>query len=43
MYRLLTRLFDRAVAPAEKLAALYHEQWEIATVLDELETHLRGT
>ncbi|MBZ5565542.1 MAG: transposase, partial [Acidobacteriia bacterium] len=29
-------------APAEELAALYHERWEIEGALDELKTHLRG-
>ena len=29
-------------APAEELAALYHERWEIETAFDELKTHLRG-
>jgi len=31
-----------AAAPANELAALYHERWEIETALDELKTHLRG-
>lgn len=42
IYRLLTTLLDPAQAPAYELAALYHERWEIETVLDELKTHLRG-
>jgi hypothetical protein len=42
LYRLVTTLLDPAVAPAEELAALYHERWEIETALDELKTHLRG-
>ena len=42
MYRLLTTILDPAQAPAEELAALYHERWEIETALDELKTHLRG-
>jgi len=41
-YRLLTTILDHAVAPAQELAALYHERWEIETALDELKTHLRG-
>ncbi len=41
-YRLVTTLLDPAAAPAEELAALYHERWEIETALDELKTHLRG-
>lgn len=41
LYRLVTTLLDPA-APAEELAALYHERWEIETAFDELKTHLRG-
>jgi hypothetical protein len=43
MYRLVTTLLDPAQAPAKALAALYHERWEIETVLGELKTHLRGS
>jgi len=42
IYRLLTTILDPAQAPAEELAALYHERWEIEGALDELKTHLRG-
>ena len=42
LYRLVTTILDCAAAPAEQLAALYHERWEIETALDELKTHLRG-
>ena len=42
VYRLITTIRDPAAAPAEELAALYHERWEIETALDELKTHLRG-
>lgn len=42
VYRLVTSLLDPARAPAQELAALYHERWEIETALDELKTHLRG-
>jgi hypothetical protein len=42
LYRLVTSLLDPEQAPAEELAALYHERWEIETALDELKTHLRG-
>ena len=42
LYRLVTTLLDPTAAPAEELAALYHERWEIETALDELKTHLRG-
>jgi hypothetical protein len=42
IYRLLTTILDPEKAPAEELAALYHERWEIETAFDELKTHLRG-
>jgi Insertion element 4 transposase N-terminal/Transposase DDE domain len=42
IYRLITTILDRKLAPAKELAALYHERWEIETTLDELKTHLRG-
>jgi hypothetical protein len=42
LYRLITTVLDPQQAPAEELAALYHERWEIETALDELKTHLRG-
>jgi Transposase DDE domain len=38
----VTTIVDPAKGPAEELAALYHERWEIETALDELKTHLRG-
>jgi hypothetical protein len=40
MYRLLTTLLDERIAPAQALAALYHERWEVELVFDELKTHL---
>jgi len=43
IYRLLTSILDPVQAPAQELAALYHERWEIETALDELKTHLRGS
>lgn len=42
LYRLVTSILDEHQAPAEDLAALYHERWEIEGALDELKTHLRG-
>ena len=42
IYRVITTVLDPAAAPAQELAALYHERWEIETALDELKTHLRG-
>jgi Insertion element 4 transposase N-terminal/Transposase DDE domain len=41
-YRLVTSILDEHQAPAQDLAALYHERWEIEGALDELKTHLRG-
>ena len=43
IYRLVTSILDPNSAPAQELAALYHERWEIETALDELKTHLRGS
>ena len=43
LYRLVTTILDHDLAPAEELAALYHERWEIESSLDELKTHLRGS
>ena len=40
MYRLLTTLHNEKVAPAQALATLYHERWEVEWVFDELKTHL---
>lgn len=42
LYRLITTILDPKDAPANELAALYQERWEIETALDELKTHLRG-
>jgi hypothetical protein len=42
LYRLITTILDHKLAPAQELAALYHERWEIENSLDELKTHLRG-
>jgi len=42
LYRLVTTILDPSAAPAEELAALYQERWEIEGALDELKTHLRG-
>lgn len=41
IYRLVTTILDPGRAPAEELAALYHERWEIETASDALKTHLR--
>jgi hypothetical protein len=42
LYRLVTTILDHEQAPAQELAALYHERWEIETALDEFKSHLRG-
>jgi hypothetical protein len=42
LYRLATTIPGHELAPANELAALYHERWEIETAFDELKTHLRG-
>lgn len=42
-YRLVTNILDPERAPAEELAALYHERWEMETAFDEFKTHLRGS
>ncbi len=41
-YRLVTTILDPDRAPADELAALYRERWELESVLDELKTHQRG-
>ena len=40
--RIITSILDWKRAPANELAALYHERWEFETALDEFKTHLRG-
>jgi hypothetical protein len=42
LYRVATTILDPKDAPAEELAGLYPERWEVETGLDELKTHLRG-
>lgn len=42
LYRLVTTLLDPEEAPAEELAALYHQRWEVENAFDELKVHLRG-
>lgn len=39
-YRLMTTLLDETEAPAQALAALYAQRWEIEAVFDELKTHV---
>ncbi len=43
IYRLATTIVNPEDAPAQELAALYCERWEIENALDELKTHLRGS
>jgi hypothetical protein len=38
-YRLITSLVDERAFPAGRLAATYHERWEIETALDEIKVH----
>ena len=42
LYRLMTTVLKERKAPADDLAALYHDRWEIENVFDEFKTHLRG-
>lgn len=42
-YRLITTMLDWLVAPADELAAVYHERWEIETALGECKTKLKGS
>jgi len=42
LYRLITTLVDCQKYPAQELAALYPERWEIEVTLDEFKTHMRG-
>ena len=42
LYRLITTLTDPDEAPAEELARLYPQRWEIEITLDEFKTHMRG-
>jgi hypothetical protein len=41
-YRLITTILDPDAGPANELAALYPERWELESALDELKTHQRG-
>ena len=43
IYRLVTTVLNPEDAPAQELAGLYCERWEIENALDELKTHLRGS
>jgi len=38
-YRLITSLLDEQAFPAGRVAATYHERWEIETALDEVKVH----
>ena len=42
LYRLVKTLHDPREGPADELAALYPQRWEIEGLLDEFKTHLRG-
>jgi hypothetical protein len=41
-YRLITTILDPDRGPANELAALYPQRWELESALDELKTHQRG-
>lgn len=41
-YRLITTILDPDQGPANELAALYAQRWEIESIFDELKTHQRG-
>jgi hypothetical protein len=41
-FRLITTLTDPTAAPAQELAACYHERWEAETGYQALKTHQRG-
>jgi hypothetical protein len=41
-FRLITTLTDPNAAPADQLAACYHERWEAETGYQALKTHQRG-
>jgi hypothetical protein len=41
-FRLATTVLDHERAPAARLAAVYHERWEIENCYGELKTRLRG-
>ena len=40
-YRFVTSILEPVRAPADKLAALYHERWDMEAAFDERKTHLR--
>ncbi len=40
-HRLLTTLLDPVQYPALDLVCLYHERWEVESVIDEIDTHQR--
>jgi IS4 transposase len=42
-YRLVTTILDPDQAPADELARLYHERWEIEGAFEEIRTHLKGS
>lgn len=41
LYRLVTNVLDATQAPAQELAALYAQRWELEGCFDEIKTHLR--
>jgi IS4 transposase len=41
-YRLVTTILDPELAPAEELATVYTQRWEVETMFDEIKTHIKG-
>ena len=42
VYRLVTSILDPDEAPADELAQIYTQRWEVESVFDEMKTHLKG-
>jgi hypothetical protein len=42
-YRLVTTILDPEQAPAEELATVYTQRWEVETMFDEIKTHIKGS
>jgi hypothetical protein len=41
-YRVVTTILDQRQAPAQELASVYGQRWELDNALDELKSPLRG-
>lgn len=42
-YRLVTTILDPEQAPAQELAVVYTQRWEIEAMFDEIKTHVKGS